>query len=304
MDATILIVNISPAFGKILDSFFKEQGFKVLVVQDGLHAFQRFIMDKVDLILTDYHMPGISGGDLVRTFRANREHKDLPIVVFTSSLSAELEQECKQAGASLVLDKSMPREQLIGAVSRLVEDYKQAHCGTGLDLDLAHSTIQATQEVIRTMMAEEVVAGKADFQKVQAHKADVIGSVGVAGFLSGSITLFLGRDLARVMTARLLMIEPEEVSSDEEIVDAIGEVTNMVAGNIKTHLFRKIPLFDISTPSVTMGQEVKRMSVASQLCFLVPFQWDDMQFLVEFLLVTREKGESGVSLALLTGEAG
>ena len=50
---------------------------------------------------------------------------------------------------------------------------------------------------------------------------------------------------------------PEEIESDDEIVDAIGEVTNMIAGNIKTHLFKKIPLFDISTPSVTMGQEVK-----------------------------------------------
>ena len=301
MKATILIVNISKTFGKLLKDFFEKQDFDVLIAKDALEAFRMFIMHPVDLILTDYHMPNISGSDLVKTFRSNKEHKDLPIVVFTGSLTPELEKECKEAGASLVLPKSHEHDKLMAAIKKLVEEYKESRMKTGIDLDLAKSTIEATKQVMETMMNMQVEAGEASFQKVKPQKADVIGSVGVAGFLSGSITLFMNKDLAKIMTARMLMIEPDEIESDEEMIDAIGEVTNMVAGNIKTHLFKKVPLFDISTPSVTIGQEVKRTSIASSLCFIVPFRWEGKEFKVEFLLVSNnDKDSEGVSLKILT----
>ena len=102
--------------------------------------------------------------------------------------------------------------------------------------------------------------------------AEVIGSVGVAGVLSGNISVFLTKDLAKIVTANMLMMEPEEITSDGELVDAIGEMANMIAGNIKTHLFKKVPLFDIATPAVTIGQDMRRRSVADQLCLLSAFE--------------------------------
>jgi len=302
MDATIMVVNISPAFGKILKKFFTDQGFNVLVAKDGLEAFQLFIQHSVDLVLCDYHLPQISGADVARTFRSNEAHKHLPIVVFTSSADGDVEADCEEAGVTLVLDKDMDHSELIAAIKQLVEDYKDTIMATGLDQDLAHSTSAATTEVMQTMMNMEVTPVNSSFAKVQPQEAEVIGSVGVAGVLSGCITIFLNRDLAKIVTANMLMMEPDDITADEELVDAIGEMANMIAGNIKTHLFKKVPLFDIATPNVTIGQEMKRSSIADQLCLLSAFAWEGHEFLVEFLLVTKDKKEKDVVLHVMQND--
>ena len=88
---------------------------------------------------------------------------------------------------------------------------------------------------------------------------------------------------------------------DSELVDAIGELTNMIGGNIKTELFQKTPLFDISIPSVYMGDDLQRRTVTDDLCFYVPFKIGTYEFAVEFLMITKEKGGTGVQQALLAG---
>ena len=185
MDATIMVVNISPAFGKILKKFFMDQGFNVLVAKDGLEAFRLFIQHQVDLVLCDYHLPEISGADVARTFRSNDSHRHLPIVVFTSSADGDVASDCEDAGVTLVLDKNMDHGELIAAVRQLVDDYKDSLMATGLDQDLALSTTTATTEVMQTMMNMEVTPVNSSFAKVQPQEAEVIGSVGVAGVLSG-----------------------------------------------------------------------------------------------------------------------
>jgi chemotaxis protein CheX len=299
MDARIMVVNISPAFGKILRKIFADKGFEVLVAKDALEAFQLFIMHPVDLVLTDYFLPQISGAELVRTFRSNPVHRDLPVVVFTSSDDEDVILDCQDAGASLVLDKQMDRNDLIGEVKTLVEAYQEMHTVSGLDQDLAASTSQATTEVMRTMMNMDVVPRQTSFNKVESRGAEVIGSVGVAGVLSGCITIFLSRRLAETVTARMLMMEPGEDIMEDELVDAVGEMANMIAGSIKTHLFKKIPLFEIATPTVTVGAEMKRASVAEQPCVLTTFEWEDQEFVVEFLLVSKDKKDDDVILHVM-----
>jgi chemotaxis protein CheX len=299
MDARIMVVNISPAFGKILRKFFADKGFEVLVAKDALEAFQLFIMHPVDLVLTDYFLPQISGAELVRTFRSNPAHRNLPVVVFTSSDDEDVIQDCEDAGASLVLDKQMDRDLLIGEVKKLVEAYQELQGATGLDQDLAASTSQATAEVMQTMMNMDIAPSSTSFSKVESRQAEVIGSVGVAGVLSGCITVFLTRQLAQIVTARMLMMSPEEPVAEADMVDAVGEMANMIAGNIKTNLFKKIPLFDIATPNVTVGVEMKRASVAEQLCLLTAFEWEGHEFLVEFLLVSKDKEDEDMILHVM-----
>jgi chemotaxis protein CheX len=173
----------------------------------------------------------------------------------------------------------------------------------GFDKDLSLSTVKATREVMSTMMGMEVEAGQVRFEKIAPRSAEVIGSVGVAGVLSGSITIFLDMELAKTVTANMLMMDPGEIEGDEEIVDAIGETANMIAGNIKTHLFDKVPLFDIATPSVTIGRDVRRTTIANRFGMIAPFLHEGREFHVEFLLVERESTEEkGVSLNILTQE--
>jgi len=300
---TILLVNDSSTLTKVLSAHFEAAGITVVAVSDMLSAYQAFIRHDVDLILTDYIVGQCEGVELVQVVRAKRAQADLPIVIFTAMEDEETAARCRDAGANLVIAKSDGTDRLLGRVEGLIEDYKASLPGFSLDQDMGRCITKATGEVFRTMMGLRVSAGAVTVEKAQMRKAEVIGSIGVAGFLTGSISLFLPRTLADKAVASLLMMEPSELT-DEDVVDAIGELTNMVGGSIKTELFQKAPLFDISIPSVYVGDDLQRRTVSDDLCFHAPFSIDGMEFSVEFLMVTKREGGTGVQGSVVDAMAG
>lgn len=300
---TILLVNDSATLTKVLSAHFEAAGITVVAVSDMLSAYQAFIRHDVDLILTDYIVGQCEGVELVEVVRAKRAQADLPIVIFTAMEDAATAERCRASGANLVIAKSNGTDQLLGRIEGLIDDYKSSLPGFSLDQDMGRCITKATGEVFRTMMGLRVTAGAVTVEKAQMRKAEVIGSIGVAGFLTGSISLFLPRALADQAVASLLMMEPSELSADE-VVDGIGELTNMVGGSIKTELFQKAPLFDISIPSVYVGDDLQRRTVSDDLCFHAPFTVDGQEFSVEFLMVTKREGGTGVQMSVVDAMAG
>ncbi|MGE3174353.1 MAG: response regulator [Planctomycetota bacterium] len=296
---TILLVNDSPTLTKVLSSHFQRAGYKVLAVTGAMDAYEAFIRNEVQLILTDYVLKDKDGMQVIETFRHTKNHKALPIVVFTALDDEATAKRCKDAGANLVLAKSGGTSSILENIEKLIAEYRASMPSRSLDADLGHCIVKATSEVFRTMMNLPVQAGEVSIEKARTRKSEVIGSLGVAGFLSGSISVFLPRTLAQTVAVTMLMLEPDTEMANEELVDAIGELTNMIGGNIKTELFQKTPLFDISIPSVYIGEDLQRRTVAEDLCFYVPFRVGDQEFAVEFLMITKEKGGTGVQQSML-----
>ena len=59
--------------------------------------------------------------------------------------------------------------------------------------------------------------------------------VGISGAWSGTVTVELAAPLARRVAAALFGMSPEEVT-DTEVTDAVGEVVNILGGNLKALL--------------------------------------------------------------------
>lgn len=300
---TILLVNDSATLTKVLSSHFQKAGYKVIAVSGAMDAYEAFIRQDIHLILTDYVLKDKDGFQVIETFRAKKNNKALPIVVFTAMDDEGTAEKCRNAGANLVLAKSGGTSKILENIERLITEYKASMPSRSLDGDMGHCIVKATTEVFKTMMNLKVDHGDIVIEKAKTRRAEVIGSIGVAGFLSGSISIFLPKKLAQAAGAAMLMMEPGTVMADEELVDAIGELTNMVGGNIKTELFQKTPLFDISIPSVYIGEDLQRRTVSEDLCFLVPFKVGEQEFSVEFLMVTTKDGGTGVQQSLLAGAA-
>jgi chemotaxis protein CheX len=70
-----------------------------------------------------------------------------------------------------------------------------------------------------------------------------------SGGWSGATLLELSPDLARFLTSRMLGMDPPE-SVDGDVIDAMGELVNMIGGNLKTIL---PPGVELSLPSVVVG---------------------------------------------------
>jgi len=301
---TILLINDSSTLTKVLTNHFQKAGYRVVATSTAVEAYEAFIRQEVHLILTDVVLADRSGIEVIETFRTNNNVQALPIVVFTASQDEQITARCTEAGANLVLSKSEGTDHVLEQIERLIDDYKSNQPSRSIDSDMGHCITKATSDVFRTMMNLKVEPGEVLVEKAQMRKAEVIGSIGVAGFLSGSISLFMPRDLASSASAAMLMLDEGSELEDEELVDAIGELTNMVGGNIKTELFQKTPLFDISVPSVYIGDDLQRRSVSDDLCFLVPFKVAGMEFSVEFLMVTKQEGGTGVQQSLVDSLSG
>jgi CheY-specific phosphatase CheX len=132
----------------------------------------------------------------------------------------------------------------------------QTNTKTILDAQMVNAVIQATTEVLSTMMATETsfkgVHANTDY-KPQGDISAVISISGEAG--EGMFALSFSRSLANLMVARLIGLEPEHVTS-EDLCDGVGEMVNMISGHTKATLSQASgQAYTLSLPTVIQGKD-------------------------------------------------
>jgi chemotaxis protein CheX len=121
----------------------------------------------------------------------------------------------------------------------------------------------------QTMLNCEVERGALSLKDNDAPLFDYSGVIGLSGKAVGTVVVSLSRSVALQATSAMLLTPVDEVS-EKEIVDAVGELANMVAGAAKAKL-EEYEL-SVSLPSVITGKAhtVRFPSNVSPIC--VPFQ--------------------------------
>lgn len=84
-----------------------------------------------------------------------------------------------------------------------------------------------------------------------------VGAVHFAGEVVGTLSLHVSQEFARRITIAMLGIEEEELDSEEEIKDVLGELANIICGNLKSDFMDMDLACVISTPSITRGSDFK-----------------------------------------------
>ena len=102
-------------------------------------------------------------------------------------------------------------------------------------------------------------------------KHEVSGVIGLSGNAKGTVVLSISKDVALKAASAMLMEEMTELNG--EVVDAVGELTNMVAGRAKAEL-QEYSL-SVSLPNVVTGRdyEIRFPSNATPLCVLFASDW-------------------------------
>ncbi len=92
---------------------------QVVSVADGYAALVRIGIDRPDMVITDLHMPGMNGFEMIRTLRAQPELADLEIVVVTGLDANDIDDRGGGPADVPVLPKPIPFEQLRDIAERL-----------------------------------------------------------------------------------------------------------------------------------------------------------------------------------------
>ncbi|WP_419663135.1 FliN: predicted flagellar motor switch protein [Desulfosarcina variabilis str. Montpellier] len=129
----------------------------------------------------------------------------------------------------------------------------------------------------------------------------IVGAIHFGGEVVGVMSFSLGYDFAQEVTAAMLGIETKEIESVEEIKDVIGELANIVAGNLKTEFLDSGLTCVISTPSITQGSDFKIDPVNIAQPLKMRFRRDKSYVLIE-LCVKEDIGAKEDIMSKLSSE--
>lgn len=102
----ILIVEDNPTNGLVLSSLVRRTlSATIDLVETAEEALSRCRQDRFDLVLIDQILPGMSGIDLLRLMRSEKNLKQTPVLLVTGSESTALAREAFEAGADAFVTK-------------------------------------------------------------------------------------------------------------------------------------------------------------------------------------------------------
>jgi chemotaxis protein CheX len=120
-------------------------------------------------------------------------------------------------------------------------------------------------------------------------KEDLAGIVHISGAWEGEVTVQCPTALARQLAAQMFAMAPEDLSQ-EEIRDALGEITNVCGGNLKAILPGPSQL---SLPSIVSGSDYSLHVLGHHIVQQVGFRCDGAPLMVT--VFQPDKGRAGIA---------
>ena len=116
----ILIVEDDMVTRRILEHTLGRAGYNTLVAADGHEALVHLSTHRVDMILSDIAMPGVSGIQLLEKVRANPDYASLPVVLLTASQDSADRRLAVELDVSAFLTKPMSSSDILRIIEQLV----------------------------------------------------------------------------------------------------------------------------------------------------------------------------------------
>ncbi|MDO9123446.1 MAG: sigma-54 dependent transcriptional regulator, partial [Deltaproteobacteria bacterium] len=115
----ILIVDNTPNTLEVLQRNLTSQGYQTFIASQAAEAIKMLDATPIDLVITDFKMPGVSGLDLIRHVREN--FKETEVMMITGYPTVEGAVEAVKKGAEEYLVKPFTDEELLSAVRRTLD---------------------------------------------------------------------------------------------------------------------------------------------------------------------------------------
>ena len=153
---------------------------------------------------------------------------------------------------------------------------------------IAEFLIRSAKDVFSTMLGGELSCGEVTVETTASEPNDgVVSFIGIAGSWAGTGSLTCSPAMAcRICTAMLMTEAP---SVNEDVLDAVAEVTNMIIGSVKTDLESELGPLGLSIPTVVFGRNFKTRSAGNTEWIHVRFLWDEDPLLIKMCLAPSEK---------------
>ena len=123
-EGTILLVDDEEKNLKLMGAMLLREGYRVLKANNGNDALEMLKSEDVQAVLLDVMMPGLSGYDVLKKIRENRDLAALPVIIISALMEKEERLKGLQLGADDFISKPFDMDELRAKINTQVKlDY-------------------------------------------------------------------------------------------------------------------------------------------------------------------------------------
>jgi CheY-like chemotaxis protein len=119
-EKTILVCDDESHILNVVSLKLRNAGFRVLTAEDGQEALELAQQEKPDLIITDYHMPRLSGLELCLRLKTDPETARIPAIMLTARGYHLEPHDTEESGIRRMLSKPFSPRQLLATVNEVL----------------------------------------------------------------------------------------------------------------------------------------------------------------------------------------
>jgi len=247
---------------------------QMIIVQaaDGVQAFQKTRNQKFDVILTDFKLPKITGGQLISALRESAHNMQTPIVIYSKDVE---EAKTDTRGVKFLEYVAKPAD--FNDLSKKILDLSK--------LDTKKKTFKIDVDFINPFIdsSMKTLNGLCGVSNIEAEKphllADEVLNINISGTLAitspyfkGSIAISFDDKVYKDIISRMLEENVGEIDLSNQ--DGAAEIINIIFGQTKAVLNQRGYSLDRAIPSVMRGQGHKIYQDNKIPVLLVPFRSD------------------------------
>lgn len=145
-----------------------------------------------------------------------------------------------------------------------------------MDAGFVNAYLFAVKNVFKTMFGVEIAMGKPSLKTTKMTSAEVTGMIGFAGDKRGNFSLAMTTATAAFMYKT--MVGETITTVTPELVDAIGEITNIISGQFRVEIEKLGYKLSAALPTVVVGNvEINFITKVPVITLPFSFEADDLK---------------------------
>lgn len=153
MKYTILVIDDDKVMHVMAKAILGED-YELINAYDSQEAIDKISGEKINLILSDIHMPGMDGLEFLESLMADSEKKNIPVLIMTAQPTVEKEKEALNLGAADFIDK-----QLFNNEQEKIRKRISSKLATTLDLPPLDEKLRRAKKEFTKRLMEDVMGG-------------------------------------------------------------------------------------------------------------------------------------------------
>lgn len=268
----VLVVDDEASIRRSLEGVLKDEGFPVVLAEDGESAIRLLMTTRPALVLLDIWMPGMDG---LETLKKIKEiHPDLPVVMVSGHATISTAVAATRLGAADFLEKPLDLSGTIQVVRRvLAQQQPEQKTGEAQWEAIEPSAVGSLRESLTinpVVFSRQTLRGRALPQKTLAHAAILYGQGLHSGRKSGLILEPLPPNSGIHFVG---VSETTVVPAHVDFVESTGYATTVRLGQTQAgtieHLMSALCAYGISNLLIKCNGEVPVMDgSAREFCRL------------------------------------